>query len=74
MTYRVDLAVRVEDALAELPADGLREVMEMIAAILARPGSWPTAGGWDLRFAPRSWVAFVAYADGIEVYDLGWAG
>ncbi|MDK1349104.1 hypothetical protein QNO09_38855 [Streptomyces sp. 378] len=70
----MDLAVRVEDALAELPEDGWREVMETIAAILARPESWPRAGRWDVHFSAASWVAFIAYADGIEVYDLGWAG
>ncbi|CBG70355.1 hypothetical protein SCAB_32551 [Streptomyces scabiei 87.22] len=74
MMYRVDLAVRVEDALAELPEEGRREVLEMIAAILVRRETWPVVGGWDVRFAARSWVAFTAYGDGIDVYDLGWAG
>jgi hypothetical protein len=74
--YRVDLAVRVEDALSELPEDGRREVMEAIAAVLVRRDSWPALGGWDvaLRFGSRSWVQFAAYGDGIEVVGVGWAG
>lgn len=76
MTYMVDLAPRAEEALAELPAEGRQEVMETIAAALVQPESWPPPGGGDgaLWFGPRSWVAFTAYLDGIEVYDLGWVG
>lgn len=74
--YRVDLVFRVEDVLACLPEEGLREVMETIAAVLARPGSWPPPGGWAgaYRFGARAWVWFAAYPDGIEVLDVGWAG
>ncbi|WP_405909582.1 hypothetical protein OG742_37270 [Streptomyces sp. NBC_00828] len=76
MSYRVDVAVRVEEALAELPDEGRQEVMETIAAVLVRPGVWPEPGGWDvaLLFGPRSWVAFAAYLDGIDVVDVGWVG
>lgn len=76
MPYRVDLAVRVEDALDELPAQGRQEVMEVIAAALVRRESWPRPGGWDgaVSFGPQSWVAFTSYDGGIEVYDVGWAG
>lgn len=76
MTYRVDLAVQVEDALAGLPDGGRREVMEAVAAALAHPGAWPAPGGWAgaVAFGPRAWVAFTAYRDGIEVYDVGWVG
>lgn len=76
MPYEVDLAVRVEEALNDLPEHGYQEVMEVIAAALVRPGSWPPAGGWDgaVRFGPRSWVAFTSFIGGIVVYDLGWAG
>lgn len=74
MAYRVDLAFRVEDTLAELPEQGLQEVMETIAAALLRRDAWPEPGGWHgaLQYGQRSWVAFTAYADGIEVYDVGW--
>lgn len=76
MTYEVDLAPRAEKALAVLPDGGRQEVMETIAAVLVRPAAWPAPGGWDgaAMFGPRSWVAFTAYAKGIEVYDVGWAG
>ncbi|MCI3277604.1 hypothetical protein [Streptomyces cylindrosporus] len=76
MPYEVDLAFRVEEALADLPERGRQEVMEVIAGVLVRPDSWPAPGGWAgaLAFGPRSWVAFTAHLDGIEVYDAGWAG
>ncbi|MEU6422287.1 hypothetical protein [Streptomyces spiralis] len=76
MPYRVDLAYRVEEALEELPEEGRQEVMETIAAVLVEIGSRPAPCGWDgaLRFGSRCWVGFTAYADGIEVYGVGWAG
>jgi hypothetical protein len=76
MPYMVDLAPRVEEALEEIPANGRHEVMEVIATVLVRPESWPAPGGRNgaLRFGRQSWVAFTAYGDGIEVYDVGWAG
>ncbi|ELP61502.1 hypothetical protein PV735_31920 [Streptomyces turgidiscabies] len=76
MTYRVDLAFRVEESLANLPGKGQQEIFETIAAALVRPDSWPPPGGRHGAFywGPRSWVAFAAYLDGIEVYDMGWAG
>jgi hypothetical protein len=76
MTYRVDLTVQVEDALAGLPDRGRHEVMETVASALARPGAWPALGGWAgaVAFGPNAWVAFTAYRDGIEVYDVGWTG
>ncbi|MBU5946007.1 hypothetical protein [Streptomyces sp. PAM3C] len=45
-------------------------------AVLARPRSWPTPGGWDgaVSFGLRSWAAFTSHTGGIEVYDVGWAG
>ncbi|MGW5305544.1 hypothetical protein ACWERF_16625 [Streptomyces griseoluteus] len=76
MPYEVDLAVRVEDALDELPPEGRKEVMETIAAALLRPGEGPQPGGWraTLIFGPRSWVWITAFLGGIEVIDIGWAG
>ncbi|WP_053748023.1 hypothetical protein [Streptomyces sp. MMG1533] len=76
MPYEVDLAVRVEDALDELPQEGRKEVMETIASALVRPGEWPQPGGWHgaVVFGPRSWVCFTAFLGGIEVIDVGWAG
>ncbi|GHI04601.1 hypothetical protein AQI88_29735 [Streptomyces cellostaticus] len=76
MTYRVELAVQVEDALATLPDAGRQEVMETIAAALVRLDAWPDPGGWDaaVRFGSRSWVMFSAYLDGIDIIDVGWVG
>lgn len=47
-----------------------------IAAALARRGSWPALGGWDgaVQRGRRAWVAYAAYGDGIEVYEMGWTG
>ncbi|MCX5239770.1 hypothetical protein OG824_31675 [Streptomyces prunicolor] len=74
--YRVDLAFRVEEALAGLPEEGRFEVLETIAAALVRPAGWPAPGGWAgaFVFGARSWVWFAAYPDGIDVLDVGWAG
>jgi transposase len=60
MPYRVDLAVRVEDALDELPDAGRREVLETIATVLVRRDVWPTLGGWEAAvwFGRSSWVVF----------------
>lgn len=46
------------------------------AAALARRGSWPASGGWDgaVQQGLRAWVAYAAYGDGIEVYEVGWTG
>ena len=76
MPYEVDLAIRAEDALGELPPEGRQEVMETIAAALVRPRAWPKPGGWHAAvvFGPRSWVSFTAFLGGIEVIDVGWAG
>jgi hypothetical protein len=76
MTYVVDLVPQAEEALADLPTRGRQEIMETIAAALVQPASWPPPGGGGgaLWFGPHSWVAFTAYRDGIEVYDLGWVG
>lgn len=76
MPYEVDLAIRAEDALDELPPEGRQEVMETIAAALVRPRAWPKPGGWHavVVFGPRSWVSFTAFLGGIEVIDVGWAG
>ncbi|MFD5478545.1 hypothetical protein [Streptomyces hawaiiensis] len=70
----MDLAVRVEDALDELPEEGRREILETIASVLLRRDAWPTVGGWEAAtwFGRRSWVVFTAYPDGIDVVDLGW--
>jgi hypothetical protein len=72
--YTVDLAVRAEDALDELPAHARHEVMEVIASVLVQQSSWPPPGEAALAFGPRSWVVFVAYLDGIDIDDIGWAG
>lgn len=74
MTYEGHLAVRVEDALEELPAEGRREVMDTIAAALAQPARWQEHGGWDgaVVHGPRSWVIFTSYVGGIVVHAIGW--
>jgi hypothetical protein len=72
--YTVDLAVRAEGALDELPAPARQEVMEVIASVLVQRPSWPPPGEAALAFGPQSWVVFVAYLDGIDIDDIGWAG
>ena len=66
----------MEEALANLSVKGQQEIFETIAETLLRPDSWPPPGGRHgaLCWGSQSWVAFAAYADGIEVYDMGWAG
>jgi hypothetical protein len=55
MPYEVELAVRVEEALDGLPEHGRQEVMEVIAAALVRPDSWPLPGCWGaMHIPPRS--------------------
>ncbi|MGW3030200.1 hypothetical protein ACWDCB_03095 [Streptomyces sp. NPDC001178] len=73
MTYRVELAVQVEDTLATLSADEWQEVMVTIAAVLVRPATWPEPGGWDVavRSGPRWWVGVAAYLDGIDIVSMG---
>ncbi|MEU6379586.1 hypothetical protein [Streptomyces sp. NPDC046909] len=73
MTYTVDLAVEVEQALTELSDDDRQEVMELIAGALVDPNSWPAPDGWSwaLRAGPRLWMVFTADLDGIEVISLG---
>ncbi|GAA3902454.1 hypothetical protein GCM10022207_84420 [Streptomyces lannensis] len=70
---RVDLSIRVEDALTEMPPEGRQEILETIAAVLVRRDAWPRPGGWEAArsFAPRSWMAFSAYLDGIDVGYVG---
>lgn len=72
--YTVDLEIRVEDALAELPDRVRQEVMEVIASVLVRRDSWPALGSGAEAFGPQTWILFSAYADGIDVYDVGWTG
>lgn len=54
MTYTVDLALDVEMALATLSDDDHQEAMELVAAALVDPNSWPVPGRWDraLRYWP----------------------
>ncbi|MEU6222262.1 hypothetical protein [Streptomyces sp. NPDC047042] len=76
MSYRVELWLRVEETLAGLPEEGCREVMELIAAALVAREAWPAPGGWEIaeRFGPRSWIAFSAALDGIDIVGVGWVG
>ncbi|MFD5453619.1 hypothetical protein [Streptomyces olivaceus] len=76
VAYEVDLAVRAEDALLELPQEGRQEIMETLAAALVRPREWPQPGGWHAAvvFGPRSWICFTSFLGGIQVIDVGWAG
>ncbi len=72
MTHRIDLSVRAEDALADLPPAAQHEVGELIAEACANRDGWPTPGGWDAAglFGARSWITFAAYLDGIAA-DCG---
>lgn len=73
MTYAVDLALDVEKDLAKLSVDDHQEVMQLIAAALVDPNSWPVPGGWNwaLRSGPQLWIVFTAYLDGINIVGLG---
>ncbi|MFJ6085112.1 hypothetical protein ACIQI8_27260 [Streptomyces sp. NPDC092369] len=75
MTYRVDLSVHAEDALAELRAHDQREVLETIAAALVQRNAWPPPGGWDATTlsGSRWWITFTAYVDGIDILSIGCA-
>jgi hypothetical protein len=46
------------------------------ATALAWRGSWPAPDNWDgvVQQGRRTWVAYTAYRDGIEVYEMGWTG
>lgn len=65
------------EVLAELPDAGARaEVEELLDAVASCPGQWPAPGGEECVdfFGARCWVSVVAYADGLEVRDVGWCG
>ncbi|MEV1079903.1 hypothetical protein AB0I98_16900 [Streptomyces sp. NPDC050211] len=51
-------------------------MIQLIAAALFRRESWSASGGWDAAtlFGSRTWITFAAYADGIDVLRVGWAG
>jgi hypothetical protein len=72
MTYRIDLSVCVEDALAELTDEEQRAVLETVATVLVRREVWPMPDGWDTAAfcSARSQITFAAYADGIDVLDI----
>ncbi|WP_326768625.1 hypothetical protein OG978_32540 [Streptomyces sp. NBC_01591] len=65
------------EALAELPDDQARgEVQGVIDEVARDRSSWPAAGGEEAVdvFGSRCWVTVAAFADGLEVRDVGWCG
>ncbi|WP_326734025.1 hypothetical protein [Streptomyces sp. NBC_01022] len=73
--------VRLEWLAAEvmegLPSSEARaEVEVLLTDVAARPEWWPRPGGEEVAdaFGVQCWVSFVAYLDGVEVRDVGWAG
>lgn len=75
MPYEVELAPWVEEAPEELSEDDQWEVMESIAAVLARRDARPAPGGWAVTLFGQSWwITFAAYCDGIWILDLGRLG
>ncbi|OEJ41229.1 hypothetical protein AR457_10050 [Streptomyces agglomeratus] len=75
MRYRVDLDLTAEQVMAALPTEAARwEVTELIETAWAKPETWPPADGQELgeAFGSRCWIVFVAYRDGIEIFDVGW--
>ena len=68
------LAVEV---LAELPDDDTQAaVQDLLHDVAGRSEEWPAPGGEEIAdfFGPYCWVSVVAYADGLEVRDVGWCG
>ncbi|MGW2182700.1 hypothetical protein ACWCXX_32395 [Streptomyces sp. NPDC001732] len=68
------LAAEVMDGLPSAAARSA--VKDLLVDVAKRPDRWPTPGGEDVVdvFGSRCWVSYVAYRDGLEVRDIGWAG
>ncbi|MFF2964265.1 hypothetical protein ACFVT1_36480 [Streptomyces sp. NPDC057963] len=61
--------------MAGLPCDKARAaVQDLLVEVAGRPERWPPPGGEEVAdaFGAWCWVSFVAYADGLEVRDIGW--
>ncbi|MFE0257260.1 hypothetical protein [Streptomyces sp. NPDC059010] len=76
MSYVVELAPWVEEALMELSEDDRQDAMESVATALVRKDAWPAPGGWDVTTLSGTgwWITFSAYSGGIEILDLGVLG
>ncbi|WP_329167825.1 hypothetical protein OG939_35955 [Streptomyces sp. NBC_01685] len=75
------LSVRLEwlavEVLDELPSDEARAAVQgLLVDVARRPEWWPQPGGEEVAevFGALCWVSIVAYLDGVEVRDVGWAG
>ncbi|MGW1658032.1 hypothetical protein [Streptomyces atratus] len=67
------LAAEVMD---ELPsAEARTAVQALLADAAGHPDRWPAPGGEEIAhaFGTWCWISYVAYADGLEVRDIGWA-
>ncbi|MFF8717139.1 hypothetical protein ACF07T_37780 [Streptomyces sp. NPDC015184] len=65
-----------EEVMAGLPSAGARaEVQDLLVDVAGHPGRWPAPGGEEVldAFGARCWISCVAYLDGLEVRDIGWA-
>lgn len=62
------------EVMAELPDRARVEVAAVLLDVAQHPGLWPAPGGEETAdvFGPSCWVSVVAYADGLEVRDVGW--
>ncbi|MCX5115498.1 hypothetical protein OOK13_45205 [Streptomyces sp. NBC_00378] len=67
------LAAEVMD---ELPsAEARTAVQALLVDTAGHPDGWPAPGGEEIAhaFGTWCWISYVAYADGLEVRDIGWA-
>ncbi|MBK3596287.1 hypothetical protein JHN60_29345 [Streptomyces sp. MBT51] len=64
------------EVMEELPVRARGEVAEVLVEVARHPEWWPAPGGEETVdfFGPYCWASVVAYADGLEVRDVGWCG
>ncbi|WP_250302037.1 MULTISPECIES: hypothetical protein [unclassified Streptomyces] len=65
------------EVMCELPSEEARRaVQKLLFDVAGRPAWWPDPSGEETAdaFGASCWVSYVAYAEGLEVRDVGWAG
>ncbi|MEE1804858.1 hypothetical protein [Streptomyces sp. BE133] len=71
----VQLEWLAAEVMVGLPSDEARAaVRDLCAEVAACSERWPAPGGEEAAdvFGSRCWVSIAAYADGLEVRDVGW--
>lgn len=64
------------EVMGELPSTEARAAVQALLVDAAgHPDRWPAPGGEEIAhaFGTWCWISYVAYADGLEVRDIGWA-